>query len=77
MPRDEILSPDSSRFWPADSYRPGLNPSSFDKQFIRDWLDGTGWDKNSTPPSMPDNIVEKTLEKYRQAHRIIVGRDID
>ena len=74
---DEILSPDSSRFWPVDSYRPGLNPSSFDKQFIRDWLDGTGWDKNSTPPSMPDNIVEKTLEKYRQAHRIIVGRDID
>jgi phosphoribosylaminoimidazole-succinocarboxamide synthase len=74
---DEILSPDSSRFWPVDSYKPGLNPSSFDKQFIRDWLDGTGWDKNSTPPAMPDEIVEKTLEKYRQAHKIIVGRDID
>lgn len=74
---DEILSPDSSRFWPIDSYRPGINPPSFDKQFIRDWLDGTGWDKNSTPPAMPDHIVEKTLEKYRQAHRMIVGRDID
>jgi len=74
---DEILSPDSSRFWPVDSYKPGANPPSFDKQFIRDWLDGTGWDKNSTPPAMPDHIVEKTLEKYRQAHRIIVGRDID
>ena len=74
---DEILSPDSSRFWPVDSYKPGTNPPSFDKQFIRDWLDGTGWDKNSTPPAMPDHIVEKTLEKYSQAHRIIVGRDID
>lgn len=73
---DEILSPDSSRFWPVDSYRPGVNPSSFDKQFIRDWLDGTDWDKNSTPPAMPEDIVEKTLEKYRQAHRMIVGRDI-
>jgi phosphoribosylaminoimidazole-succinocarboxamide synthase len=74
---DEILSPDSSRFWPVDSYRPGFNPPSFDKQFIRDWLDGTGWDKDSTPPAMPDDIIEKTLEKYRQAHRMIIGRDID
>ncbi len=74
---DERLSPDSSRFWPVDSYKPGANPSSFDKQFIRDWLDTTGWDKNSTPPAMPDHIVEKTLEKYKQAHRMIIGRDID
>lgn len=74
---DEILSPDSSRFWPVDSYKPGANPSSFDKQFIRDWLEGTGWDKNSIPPAMPDDIVEKTLEKYKQAHKIIIGRDID
>jgi phosphoribosylaminoimidazole-succinocarboxamide synthase len=73
---DEILSPDSSRFWPVESYKPGKNPPSFDKQFIRDWLDGTGWDKNSTPPAMPDDIIEKTLEKYSQAHRIIVGCDI-
>jgi phosphoribosylaminoimidazole-succinocarboxamide synthase len=74
---DEILSPDSSRFWPVDSYKPGANPPSFDKQFIRDWLDGTGWDKNSTPPAMPDDIVEKTLEKYKQAHKMIIGSDID
>ena len=74
---DEILSPDSSRFWPVDSYKPGSNPSSFDKQFIRDWLDTTGWDKNSTPPAMPDHIIEKTSEKYRQAHKMIIGRDAD
>jgi phosphoribosylaminoimidazole-succinocarboxamide synthase len=74
---DEILSPDSSRFWPVDSYRTGKNPPSFDKQFIRDWLDGTGWDKNSVPPEMPKEIVEKTLDKYRQAHKLIVGKDID
>jgi phosphoribosylaminoimidazole-succinocarboxamide synthase len=74
---DEILSPDSSRFWPVDSYKPGANPPSFDKQFIRDWLDTTGWDKNSIPPAMPDDIVKKTLEKYRQAHKMIIGSDID
>jgi len=73
---DEILSPDSSRFWPTESYREGANPPSFDKQIIRDWLDSTGWDKNSAPPALPDHIIEKTLQKYRQAHRIIVGRDI-
>ncbi len=74
---DEVLSPDSSRFWPRDLYKVGQNPPSFDKQFIRDWLDSTGWDKNSTPPVMPDDIVEKTREKYMRAHKIIVGREID
>lgn len=74
---DEVLSPDSSRFWPKESYETGKNPPSFDKQFIRDWLDTTGWDKSSVPPAMPDDIVEKTREKYMQAHKIIVGRDID
>ncbi|MEE9554413.1 MAG: phosphoribosylaminoimidazolesuccinocarboxamide synthase [candidate division Zixibacteria bacterium] len=74
---DEILSPDSSRFWPEESYEIGKNPPSFDKQFIRDWLDTTGWDKNSVPPAMPDDIVAKTREKYMQAHKIIVGNDID
>jgi len=74
---DEILSPDSSRFWPVESYKAGANPASFDKQFIRDWLDSTGWDKNSVPPEIPADIVEKTLEKYRQAHKVIVGREID
>jgi phosphoribosylaminoimidazole-succinocarboxamide synthase len=73
---DEILSPDSSRFWPIDSYKPGSNPPSFDKQFVRDWLEQSGWDKNSLPPELPQEIVEKTLDKYKLAHRILVGRDI-
>jgi phosphoribosylaminoimidazole-succinocarboxamide synthase len=73
---DEILSPDSSRFWPMDSYKPGTNPPSFDKQFMRDWLEKSGWDKNSPPPHLPRDITEKTLEKYRQAHRILVGKDL-
>jgi phosphoribosylaminoimidazole-succinocarboxamide synthase len=73
---DEILSPDSSRFWPIDSYAPGSNPPSFDKQFVRDWLERSGWDKNSDPPELPADIVEKTLEKYKLAHKILVGRDV-
>ena len=73
---DEILSPDSSRFWPVESYKIGANPPSFDKQFIRDYLSSTGWDKNSTPPELPDEIIEKTLEKYKQAYKILVGKDI-
>ncbi len=74
---DEILSPDSSRFWPLDSYRPGSNPPSFDKQFIRDYLDTTGWDKNSAPPVLPEKIIVNTLEKYKLAYKILVGKDID
>jgi phosphoribosylaminoimidazole-succinocarboxamide synthase len=74
---DEILSPDSSRFWPADSYKPGENPSSYDKQFVRDYLSNCGWDKNSEPPRLPDEIINKTLEKYKEAHRLLVGKDID
>jgi len=74
---DEILSPDSSRFWPADTYKPGENPSSYDKQFVRDYLSNCGWDKNSEPPRLPDEIVNKTLEKYKEAHRLLVGIDID
>ena len=50
---DEVLTPDSSRFWPADQYKPGSNPPSFDKQFVRDWLETSGWDKNSAPPELP------------------------
>jgi phosphoribosylaminoimidazole-succinocarboxamide synthase len=72
---DEILSPDSSRFWPMESYAPGSNPPSFDKQFVRDWLERSGWDKNSPPPELPPDIVEKTLEKYKLAHRILVGKE--
>ena len=54
---DEVLTPDSSRFWPADEYRVGGNPPSFDKQFVRDWLETTGWDKNSPPPALPADVV--------------------
>ena len=70
---DEVLTPDSSRYWPADSYQPGTNPPSFDKQFVRDWLDQTDWDKNSPPPPLPEEIVEKTRAKYLEAHRRLVG----
>jgi len=73
---DEILSPDSSRFWPIDLYRPGINPPSFDKQYVRDWLEQSGWDKNSKPPNLPRDVIERTLEKYRLAHRILVGKDV-
>jgi phosphoribosylaminoimidazole-succinocarboxamide synthase len=64
---DEVLTPDSSRFWPADTYRPGTSPPSFDKQFVRDWLETTGWDKNSPPPRLPDDVVAKTAAKYQEA----------
>lgn len=64
---DEVLTPDSSRFWPRESYAPGSNPPSFDKQFVRDWLEQSGWDKNSPPPELPANVVEKTRAKYVEA----------
>src|SRR5439155_25642923 len=60
---DEVLTPDSSRFWPLDSYEPGRNPPSFDKQFVRDWLEASGWNKNSPPPELPKEVVEKTRAK--------------
>jgi len=66
---DEVLTPDSSRFWPADSYRPGANPPSFDKQFVRDWLEKCGWDKNSPPPPLPEDVVRKTRDKYLEAQQ--------
>ncbi|HEY2785590.1 MAG TPA: phosphoribosylaminoimidazolesuccinocarboxamide synthase [Fimbriiglobus sp.] len=64
---DEVLTADSSRFWPADTYRPGSSPPSFDKQFVRDWLETTGWDKNSPPPQLPADVVQKTAAKYQEA----------
>jgi phosphoribosylaminoimidazole-succinocarboxamide synthase len=70
---DEVLTPDSSRFWPADGYRPGSNPPSFDKQFVRDWLESSGWDKESPPPALPQEVVEKTAAKYREAYERITG----
>ncbi len=70
---DEVLTPDSSRFWPADRYQPGRGQPSFDKQFVRDWLDGQDWDKNSPPPPLPDDVVMKTREKYAEAYRLLTG----
>jgi len=70
---DEVLTPDSSRFWPAELYEPGRGQPSFDKQFVRDWLGGTGWDKNSEPPALPDDVVAKTREKYIDAHEMLTG----
>jgi phosphoribosylaminoimidazole-succinocarboxamide synthase len=64
---DEVLTPDSSRFWPADQYRVGASPPSFDKQYVRDWLESTGWDKQSPPPPLPPEVVERTAAKYREA----------
>jgi phosphoribosylaminoimidazole-succinocarboxamide synthase len=64
---DEVLTPDSSRFWPADQYAPGRGQASFDKQFVRDWLETTGWDKNSPPPALPEDVVARTRAKYIEA----------
>jgi phosphoribosylaminoimidazole-succinocarboxamide synthase len=72
---DEVLTPDSSRFWPADLYEPGKSQPSFDKQYVRDWLLGTDWDRNSPPPSLPDEVVGKTREKYVEAFRRLTGKD--
>ena len=68
---DEVLTPDSSRYWPADQYQAGQNQPSFDKQFVREYLESTGWDKNSDPPALPEEIVERTREKYVEAYEIL------
>jgi phosphoribosylaminoimidazole-succinocarboxamide synthase len=64
---DEALTPDSSRFWPAESYQPGSNPPSFDKQFVRDWLEASGWDKQGQAPRVPQEVLQKTSDKYHEA----------
>lgn len=69
---DEILTPDSSRYWSSEEYRVGESPASFDKQFMRDWLETTPWDKQSPPPELPKDIVDKTLRRYQQARNMIV-----
>lgn len=73
---DEVLTPDSSRFWPADQFRPGQSPPSYDKQFVRDWLETTDWDKNSPPPELPADVVQKTRAKYLEAHERLTGRKL-
>lgn len=70
---DEALTPDSSRFWPADQYRPGISPPSFDKQFVRDYLETLDWDKKAPAPKLPQEIIDKTAEKYREAQTRLTG----
>lgn len=70
---DEALTPDSSRFWPADEYQVGSNPPSFDKQFVRDWLESSGWNKQAPAPRIPADVLEKTAAKYREAQRRLLG----
>jgi phosphoribosylaminoimidazole-succinocarboxamide synthase len=74
---DEVLTPDSSRFWPADEYEPGRPQPSFDKQYVRDWAAGSGWDKTSPAPAIPDDVVARTREKYVQAYERIAGEPFD
>jgi phosphoribosylaminoimidazole-succinocarboxamide synthase len=71
---DEVLTPDSSRFWPADQYTPGRSPPSFDKQFVRDYLETTGWDKDSKPPVLPDEVISNTRAKYIEAFERVTGK---
>ncbi len=71
---DEVLTPDSSRFWPADQYKEGENPPSFDKQFVRDWLEEAGWNKTPPPPALPQDVVDKTAAKYREAYERLTGK---
>jgi phosphoribosylaminoimidazole-succinocarboxamide synthase len=73
---DEILTPDSSRFWPADSYVVGKNPPSFDKQYVRDWLESTGWNKSPPAPALPADVAQKTSEKYTEAFERLTGRPL-
>ncbi|MBE0476996.1 MAG: phosphoribosylaminoimidazolesuccinocarboxamide synthase [Coriobacteriia bacterium] len=71
---DEVLTPDSSRFWPAEGYEPGRPQPSFDKQYVRDWLEASGWDKEPPAPALPAEVVARTGEKYVQAYELITGR---
>ena len=70
---DEALTPDSSRFWPADQYRVGSNPPSFDKQFVRDWLEASGWNKQPPAPNVPPEVLQKTSDKYHEALQRLIG----
>jgi phosphoribosylaminoimidazole-succinocarboxamide synthase len=73
---DEALTPDSSRFWPADDYRPGGAQPSFDKQYVRDWLEKSGWSKEPPAPELPPEVVAGTLDRYRQAYRMLTGDEV-
>jgi phosphoribosylaminoimidazole-succinocarboxamide synthase len=73
---DEVLTPDSSRFWPADQYEPGRGQPSFDKQFVRDYLETLDWNKTPPAPALPSDVVEKTAAKYSEAYRRLTGKDL-
>jgi len=73
---DEVLTPDSSRFWPRDTYRPGGAQPSFDKQFVRDYLESIKWNKQPPVPSLPDDVVARTREKYLEAFQRLTGQDL-
>ncbi len=70
---DEVMTPDSSRFWPADEYEAGRSQTSYDKQFVRDWLEQSGWDKNSPPPILPEDVVQRTSKRYIEAFELLTG----
>jgi phosphoribosylaminoimidazole-succinocarboxamide synthase len=74
---DEVCTPDSSRFWPVDQYEPGRGQPSFDKQFVRDWASGTGWDRNPPAPAIPEDVVTATRGKYIEAYELITGQPFD
>ena len=74
---DEVLTPDSSRFWPQEGYEPGKSQPSFDKQFVRDYLESIHWNKQPPPPALPSDVVEKTSEKYREAYRRLTGNSLN
>ena len=73
---DEVMTPDSSRFWPEDGYEPGRSQPSFDKQFVRDWADATGWDHTPPGPELPEDVISQTRERYLEAYRMITGEDL-
>jgi len=73
---DEILTPDSSRFWPADGFRTGASQPSFDKQYVRDWLSQSGWDREPPAPDLPDDVVRGTSERYKEAYRRLTGQEV-
>jgi len=74
---DEALTPDSSRFWPAGDYQPGRSQASFDKQYVRDWLEASGWDKEPPVPTLPPEVVEGTLSRYLEAYRLLTGENLE
>jgi phosphoribosylaminoimidazole-succinocarboxamide synthase len=74
---DEVLTPDSSRFWPADRYQPGRSQPSYDKQYVRDYLEAIHWNKQPPAPGLPDDVARRTSEKYKEAYRALTGRELE